>query len=184
MVLKEARDWHEVVQAIRAGNRERFREIILHFQDELRFVVAYHIRGDAERVDEVVHCAFVRAFRSLGRFDLGRSMGAWLKVIAQREAVDEVRRVCRSSRRAGERVQAELMRAREDQNPSPEALVTLRQCITHLAGTARELVRMRYFERMGFDAIARVLGRSAGSLRVAMLQVRRSLKTCVEKAEA
>jgi RNA polymerase sigma-70 factor (ECF subfamily) len=181
---KDDRHWDEVVRAVLAGDRERFREIVLQFQDELRFIVAFHIRSDADRVDEVVHCAFIRAFRSLPQFQTGRPLAVWLRVIAKREALDEVRRMCRSARQAAERVQAELMKAREDQEAVPEILSHLSHCIERLRDTSKDLVRMRYFEKKGFDEIARILDRTPGALRVAMLQVRRSLRLCMDRFQS
>jgi len=181
---KELRTWDETIEAILRGDRERFREIVLEFQDGLRFIVAYHIRGDAERIDEIVHCAFVAAFRDLERFELGRPLWPWLKAIARNEALKEVRRMRRSAQLAREMLQAELMEARAAQEPSPDHLTKLRRCLDSLKDSAREMVLLRYAEGKRCEAIAQALGRSAGAVRVAMLHIRRSLKLCLERPEA
>lgn len=178
------KNWDEVIQAIRAGDRERFREIVLHFQDELRFTVAYHLRGGAERIDEVVHCALVGAFRDLPRFELGRPLGPWLRSIARHEALKEVRRLRTAARRSRELLEAEVMQARAERESSPEMVAKLRRCLDKLKEGAREMVTLRYVEGKGCDLIAKALGRTAGAVRVAMLQIRRSLKLCMEKLDS
>jgi RNA polymerase sigma-70 factor (ECF subfamily) len=173
--------WDEVVEAVRAGDRDRFREIVSHFQDLLRFTVAFHIRSDAERIDEVVHLTFIKAFRSLNRFELGRPLEPWLKQIARHEAIREVKRMGREARRKTELIRLALAETRTEEEAPVEKLKKLRKCIEMLKGFARSLVRMHYFERKTLKAIAAAVGRSAGGLRVTMLRVRQELKACMER---
>jgi RNA polymerase sigma-70 factor (ECF subfamily) len=173
--------WDEVIEAVRAGDRDRFREIVSHFQDLLRFTVAFHIRGNAERIDEVVHMTFIKAFRSLGRFELGRPLEPWLKQIARHEAIREVKRMGREARRKTELIKVALAETRADDEAPIEKLKKLRECIGLLKGFARKLVDMHYFQRKTLKAIAAAVGRSAGGLRVTMLRVRQELKSCMEQ---
>ena len=178
------KNWDEVVQSIRGGDRERFREIVLHFQDELRFTVAYHLRAGAEQIDEVVHCAFVEAFRALPRFELGRPLGPWLRTIARHEALNEVRRLRRAAQRSRELLDVEVMEKRAERQANPERVAKLKRCMEKLKDTSREMIVLRYLEGKGCDWIAKTLGRTAGAVRVAMLQIRRTLKLCMEKPES
>jgi RNA polymerase sigma-70 factor (ECF subfamily) len=173
--------WDEVIEAVQAGERDRFREIVSHFQDLLRFTVAFHIRSDAERIDEVVHLTFIKAFRSLGRFELGRPLEPWLKQIARHEAIREVHRMGREARRKTELIRVALAETRTESEAPVEKLKKLRECIEMLKGFARKLVDLHYFQRKTLKAIAAAVGRSPGGLRVTMLRVRQELKTCMER---
>jgi RNA polymerase sigma-70 factor (ECF subfamily) len=179
---KDQAHWDEIIRAVRQGDRERFRDIVREFQEPLRFVVSYFVRGSAEQIEEVVHCAFVNAYHKLHEFQLGQPLAPWLKAIAKHCALKEIRRLRRTARLAGEVLQAELMKTREEAEPPFDDLAKLRRCIEKLKDDAREMVRLRYFEGKDFEAIADTLGRSAGALRVAMLQVRRLLKVCMERS--
>ena len=170
-----------MVRAVRVGDRDRFREIVSHFQDLLRFTVAFHIRSSAERIDEVVHLTFIKAFRSLGRFELGRPLEPWLKQIARHEAIREVKRMGREARRKMELIKVALAETRVEDEAPVEKLKKLRECIERLKGFARKLVEMHYFQRKTLKAIAAAVGRSAGGLRVTMLRVRQELKSCMEQ---
>lgn len=181
---KDSGYWDQAVREIRAGGRERFRDIVLEFQDSLRFTVGYHLRGDDERVEEILHCAFIRAFRNLESFELGQPLGPWLKAIARNEALNEVRRVRRAAGLAREVLHAELLKAREESDPPEELVERLRSCLGKLQESAREVVRLRYFQKLAFEEVARALGRSSGAIRVGLLQIRRSLRVCIERSQA
>ncbi|MBN1675800.1 MAG: sigma-70 family RNA polymerase sigma factor [Kiritimatiellae bacterium] len=180
MTEKDQTYWDAVVAAVQRGDVDRFREVVMEFQDSMRFAVAFHVRGNANLIDEIVHRAFIRAYRALDRFELGKPLGPWLKQIARNEALKEVRTLCRQARLKSQFLQAAVAEARTDLEPPVDQLARLRQCIDNLQLHARKMVRMRYFDKMSFDAMAETLGRTAGALRVAMLGIRRSLKTCVE----
>jgi len=173
--------WDEVVKSVLDGDIERFREIVSHFQYRLRFAVAYYVRSDAERIDEIVHCAFIRAFQSLDGFETGRPLGPWLKQIARNVARNEARKLCREARSKKEFIDAAITEAREPCTAPFDQLPALRHCLDALSGKVHRLVQMYYFEKKSFDDMGEILGRSAGALRVAMLKTRRRLRECVEK---
>jgi len=173
--------WDEVIAAVVAGDKDRFREIVYEFQGVVRFAVAFHVRGDPDLIDEVVQRTFIRAYSALERFKLGMPLAPWLKRIARNEALREVRTLSRRAKMKRELLQSAMAEACARREAPDAQLDQLRQCMTRLRDEARELVRMRYFERLSFDAIAAALGRTAGALRVAMLSIRRRLRVCIQR---
>ena len=180
MISKDQVYWDEVVGAVLAGDVDRYREIVLQYQDQMRFAVAFYFRGNGDRVEEIVHLAFIKAFQALNRFEKGRPLAPWLIRIVKNEAFREISRIDRESSRTKELIQATVAESRENAEPPFAQIETLRFCMGKLKDSARSLVKMRYFEKKSFLTIADEIDRSAKGLRVAMLRIRKELKVCIE----
>jgi RNA polymerase sigma-70 factor (ECF subfamily) len=177
----EQKKWDRTVRAVCSGDVDRFRAIIEGFQETLRFSIAFHIRNDADLIDEIVHRSFIRAFRGLHTFTPGKPLGPWLKQIAKHEALNEMRRIGREAKLKKDLIRCAIAEAREDREAPVEQLHLLRRCMELLREKSRNLVEMHYFKKMTMKAIGKAVNRSPGAIRAAMLSIRRILRTCIEK---
>ncbi|HEX3532250.1 MAG TPA: RNA polymerase sigma factor [Thermoanaerobaculia bacterium] len=80
-----------VVRLAQAGDAEAFRELVESHSAKL-FRLAWRITGDEATAEDVVQEAFLRAYRSLGRFDERAQFGTWLHRIAVNAALEIVRK--------------------------------------------------------------------------------------------
>ena len=55
----------------------------------------------------------------------------------------------------------------------------LQECLDQLKGRAREVVRMRYFDELTAEEIARRAGTNGGSVRVMLQRIREQLRACI-----
>ncbi len=172
-------NWDEVIEDIRSGDTDRYREIIERFQPLIRFVVSYYFRGRPDQTDEIVHITFLEAYRGLARFETGRPLEAWLKGIARRQSMRALRALARENAASENLIQLELARTRENTDPPLECAERLSACMDRLKSFARELVELHYFQRVSLKSIATRLSRSAESLRVTMLRIRTQLRACL-----
>ena len=83
-------DAHLICQA-QAGDATAFAELVRHYEPRLR-ALAYRLLEDRDLTDDVLQDAFVRAFKSLGRFRGDSSLGTWLYRITYNACIDELRR--------------------------------------------------------------------------------------------
>jgi RNA polymerase sigma-70 factor (ECF subfamily) len=60
------RDDREIIEDVRGGNVNAFEELIVRYEDWVFSIVRDHIPTD--RVGEVAHDVFCRAYRSIGNF--------------------------------------------------------------------------------------------------------------------
>src|SRR5215203_3080861 len=81
----------EVVERARTGDAEAFRELVESYSPKL-FRLAYRITGDEQTAEDAVQETFLRAYRSLGRFDARSQFGTWLHRIAVNTALELVRK--------------------------------------------------------------------------------------------
>ena len=75
----------------------------------------------------------------------------------------------------------DLLGADESPCPDEERLhAALDKCMGKLNANQRELIKERYTPGLSVEQYAATSGRSAGSLRIALLRIRESLRRCVE----
>ncbi|MFH0963421.1 MAG: sigma-70 family RNA polymerase sigma factor [Planctomycetota bacterium] len=116
------KDEKALVRRVRAGDEEACREFFERFRG-LAYAIAMGIVGrDADAMD-VVQEAFLKAFRSIGRFEGRSSLGTWFRRIVTNAGLDALR-----ARRGKEMFEAseelETMvppRSRNERSPDDEA---------------------------------------------------------------
>ena len=164
--------------AAQAGNRTAY-EKLLH--DCIPFIKRV-ARGQGIRpefIDDVVQETLLTVHRARQTYDPNRSFTAWLRIIAQRRAVDELRR---GSRTATREIYAPLAyENHSDPSGDPEEAASqidhaevLNSAIDQLSARQREAVEHLALRSQSLAQTAAVTGRSTGSLRV---QWHRALKT-------
>lgn len=97
-----------LVERARAGDREAFEELVRRHADQL-YAVVLRFSADADTAQEATQEAFLRAWRSIGRFEGRSQFFTWLYRIAINEA----------KRQAERRPAAEVVSL--DDEPVPEA---------------------------------------------------------------
>lgn len=158
-----------------AGDRRAFGELVERYQDRVyRFaLVRVRSRDDAADVAQETLC---RAWRSIRRFDPSRRFSTWVLAIAHHEAIGVVRRRARAARDAERERQVRAANERVEPAELPDAWGVARRV---LDDRAFELVWLRYAEDRTPAEIARVVGRSAVSVRVALHRARSRLESAL-----
>lgn len=85
MVQPEGAD-DDLVQRVVAGETERFEDLMLHHRDHVKRIVGGHIPPD--RVAEVAHEVFVKAYIGLRTYRFQEPFPHWLATIAVRTCYD------------------------------------------------------------------------------------------------
>jgi len=134
-------------------------------------------RVPADRIDDVVQETLLTVHRARHTFDPTRSFTAWLHIIAERRAVDLLRR---TAKYGGRELHAPLAyenhpdACETDRQTKAEAPPGLREAIASLPRRQREAVRHLVLEDRSLAQTAMVTGRSTGALKV---NLHRALKT-------
>jgi RNA polymerase sigma-70 factor (ECF subfamily) len=83
-----------VLAAAAAGDDEAFLAVLRHYDRRLR-IVAYHVLGSRQAMDDVLQEVSLRVYRSLGGFRGDSSLGTWLCRITYRASCDALARSSR-----------------------------------------------------------------------------------------
>jgi len=180
------------VARARAGDTEAFRLLVERHSHAL-FRLACRMTGNEHDAEEVVQEAFLKAYRSLDRFEDRAQVGSWLYRIAANCAFD----LLRTRRRRGE--QATVDEDEEEDGPrempstapGPERLALSGEVRRRVdAALARMSLRersafvLRHFEGFSIEEIGRALEMDASATKQsvfrAVRKVRRVLGPVVE----
>jgi RNA polymerase sigma factor (sigma-70 family) len=172
-----------VVARARRGDREAFDSLVRGYE-ELAFRAAYLIVRDEAEAQDVAQEAFVRAHRSLGRFDEGRAFRPWLLRIVTNLALNSVR----SARRRDAAVERYERRAGTGSAPSPEREVEHAEeaervwhAVATLGRDDQQVLYLRYFLEASEEETAAALGRPAGTVKSRLHRALRRLRDVIEE---
>jgi RNA polymerase sigma-70 factor (ECF subfamily) len=154
-----------VVRA-REGDRAAFEEIFhLRFETLRRYVGS--IIRDPDRTQDAMADTFVDAWRDLPKLRDPERFDRWLRRIANRRAIDELRK-----HRPAATLDAAGELADERRDASPEAMAEVaaetelvRGALGELPAAQREVVTLRYLHDLSYERIARQMGRSNDAVR-------------------
>ena len=172
----------ELVERAKRGDVGAYEELVRMHQN-LAARTAYVIAGQAADAQDAVQEAFVKAYRSLGRFREGASFRPWLLRIVANEAI--------SRRRSARRQAALALRAAEgrlqgDAVPSPEGAALEQErhrevvaAVARLRPEDRLVIAYRYWFDLSEAEMAEALGCARGTVKSrlsrALVKLRESL---------
>ena len=165
--------------AAQAGDRAAY-EALLRDCVGVIASVARRQRVPPDRIDDVVQDTLLTVHRARQTYDPTRSFTAWLTVIAERRAIDLLRK---TGRQALREVHAPIAYARHaDESvatPDPGGDARLGKAVADLPERQREAVQHLVLQERSLAEAAAATGRSAGSLKVNLHRALKSLRARV-----
>lgn len=173
----------KVVEQVLAGEIDAFAEIVRMYQQSVWQIMAYALR-DRDATEDLVQQVFVAAYRALDTYETGRDLGKWINAIARNTVRQEIRRRVRESKRL--KYYEEQVLALTDDGGETEARreamkTAMESCRELLSLHSAEAFRLRYDLAMGFEEVARQMGRTVEATRMLLSRVRENLRLCVER---
>lgn len=162
-------------------DRTRFSELI---RDHHRPLLAYArvLAGHPDRARELVQDAFVAAWQTIGRFDVTRDFGSWLRGIIR----NKWREDCRKHRREVSMEEPELagledaVRAWSAGDGEAGLLERLAECRSKLPELLSQAVSAYYDENRDSEGAAALLGIPSSTIRKRLERAREALRLCLE----
>lgn len=176
-----------VLTAIRAGDVDAYAGLMTKYQGRVAGIVSGH--APRERVTELTHEVFVRAYRSLSGYRGDSPFGHWLAKVAVRTCHDfwraEYRRRERPESELSEECRAfaeevaalETSEAAEETVSRREAKELLAWAMDRLSPTDRMVVTLTHLEERPVAEAAELLGLSVPNVKVRAFRARRKLRT-------
>lgn len=168
-----------LVQQARQGDADAFRGLVERHGARV-FRLAWRITGDEALAEDAVQETFLRAWRSLHRFDARASFRTWLHRIAANTAIE----VMRKKRPETRLEEPEPVPSGE---PGPERAVlsqevqrTVRATLGELSPMERTAFVLRHFEGRPIAEICRHLGLRESAGKQAIFRAVRKLRRALE----
>ena len=175
----------ELVARARAGDRASFDQLVRE-NYTLVYNTAYRMLGDRGKAEDATQTAFVRAYKSLGRFRGGSAFSTWLYRIVSNVCLDTLRS------RKEDTVSLEIAHGDDDesqQRPLPDETAepgaqierAERQEIVHraigqLSEDHRVVLVLCDISGLAYDEIAEVLDMPIGTVKSRLNRARLALK--------
>jgi RNA polymerase sigma-70 factor (ECF subfamily) len=170
------RDEAFLLARARGGDLAAFEEIVRRYQRRVYGVALRIVRSHAA-ADDVAQEAFVRAWRSLDRFEIGRPFGPWVCRIAANLAVNHVRSPLAREDPLPEDREAAAAPASDPLGSllDAEAQEVLDRALGSLPAEQRAVFVLRTVEEMSYREIAEALGLSPGTVMSRLFRARERL---------
>jgi RNA polymerase sigma-70 factor (ECF subfamily) len=175
----------ELVRKIKGGDA-RFYEPLVRAYEPAGMRIALGMMGNADDARDALQEAFVKAWKSLPRFDVKRPFGPWFFQILRNHCRDLLRsRVSRSKLE----VEDEAIESRPtDAEAGPErgrergaARELLWRGLERIGPDHREIIVLKELEGFRYPEIAEILGIPEGTVASRLFHARKALKEALEE---
>lgn len=159
-------------------------KLMTEHQGNLRAFIVSLMPGSPD-VADVLQETNAALWQKRAKFTPDTNFTAWAFQIARYEVYRQRDRTKRLGRVGfSDKIMEMLAEMEPPEEPENELLAALDGCLGKLTETQRELVFERYTPGHSLEQHAERTGRSAGSMRIALMRIREMLKSCVEKTLA
>ncbi len=168
------------------GDTSALAELVRRYENDiLRFCL--HYLREVERSKEMAQETFLRVYVARERFDATRNFRPWLLRIARNLCLSELKR---KKAVQMESLEAYVSTARDmsgvlaptaEDGPDVQLMVAerreqLARALDSLDAEAREIVVLRFFERMSAREISNIVGGTEGAIRTRVHRILRKLR--------
>jgi RNA polymerase sigma-70 factor (ECF subfamily) len=164
------------------GNSANFRKIVEKYQNTIyrlcRSYLSHH-----EEAEDATQEIFLRAYKSLHRFDLEKRFLNWLYTIAINHLKSRYKRILRFKDKK-ERFQQEPLSnpdTPETLSEDRETVEEMQRMVEVLPNNLKEIVILYYYEEMGVNQIAEVLDISRENVKSRLFRARKKIRENLEK---
>ena len=168
----------ELVKAVLDGEKQMFAELVKRYEKPVR-AAALNVLGDFHSANDISQDTFVRAYEKLASLRKTRAFGPWLMKIAHRCSIESARK---NSRAANLEINSTAM----IENPNgrlDEENQWLLAAVMKLPKVEKQVVMLHYFDQNGVRDVAKIVGRSVGTVTKQLSRARIRLRKILERSE-
>lgn len=174
-----------VIRDCLAGNSERYGILVDRYSARV-INLAYMMLGDRHQAEDIAQEAFVRAYRSLPRFQRRAKFSSWLYQITLNLCKDYLKAKSRHAKRIDDEHLESLDDDPRDQAPrviqEEELSEKMREAIKELPYVYREAFVLRHLQNLDYEEVASITGVPAHTVRVRAYRAREIIREKISPA--
>jgi len=146
-------------------------------------VAAYLASGirDRQHCEDVIQETALAIAEAFDQYDHAKPFLPWAMGVARNKLLQYYRKHNRDRLVFDEALMSQIGERFEQQGDMTKPRqVALSACLEKLAGQAREMIKLRYVQDLGYDQIAERVGRSRAGVANNLLRSRKALADCIE----
>jgi RNA polymerase sigma-70 factor (ECF subfamily) len=166
------------------GDQQAFAQLVARYQRQV-YNLAYRMLKNAEDAEDAAQEAFLRAYRALPSFELGRKFSSWLLSIASNLCIDLLRRR-RYAWLSLEDVSFRLASSVEEPDGAmlrQEQADQVQSFLGCLPEKYRLVVILRYWHDLSYKEIAETTGLSLNTVKTRLHRARKMLAEAMTEEE-
>lgn len=176
-------DERSLVIRAQARDRDAFGVLVSRYLDRI-YRVAYGVVRNHDEASDIAQETFMRAYRTIDRFDPSRPLFPWLYQIARNLGINRIQRV---RRREVSLPDFDALQAR-DQTPEQELVreseaERVREAIATLPEPQKEIIELCHFQECSYQEMADILGIPIGTVMSRLYHARKRLQKVLETEE-
>lgn len=159
--------------------RDRFMELFLRSQDDLRAFIGAMVRDPHARAD-VFQDVALTLWKQIDAYDPARSFGAWARGVAAKKVLQLRDRSARSPVIFSPEAVAAILDAYDrTERDGADRATALRDCLGRLPDRSRQLLAWRYEDGLPGDELARRAGATLDAVYQSLSRLRARLEDCI-----
>lgn len=176
----------QLMEALDAGDDQALAEIVERYQNDI-FRFCLHYLKNVELAKEMAQETFLRIYTARARFEVSRKFKPWMLCIARNLCLNELKRrkmvqmeTLEDYASSAREESGEILRTSED---SPyELLLTqerhryLLEVLDQLPEESREIVVLRYFQKLSAREIADIVDSTEGAVRTRLHRILKQMR--------
>ena len=179
---KALKDFKLIDQAVEEGDEQAYAMLMDRYKKPVYHMILKMVRNVDDAEDLTIE-AFAKAFKNLHKFKKDFTFSTWLFRIATNNAIDFIRKKRLNTMSLntsftddnGEAVSIDVKD--NNLNPQEEAIKTqkielIQMFVTKLPAKYQRLVRLRYFQELSYDEIAKELDAPLGTVKAQLHRAR------------
>lgn len=183
-------DDRELVRLAQKGTASAFEELVRRHQQRIMAVVGGILRR-REDIEDVAQQVFLKAYVSIGRFDMRSAFSTWLYKIAVNECWDYLRKKkvrplsyeADLSEEQARHVEQFVSSSGETDNPSERAELReiVERLLSELSEEDRTMLVLKESQGFAVEEIGGMLGLNVNTVKVRLFRARRKLANAYRK---
>ena len=149
-----------------AGDARAFEQLFARLGPRVH---AFFLRSfrDSSVADDLLQVTFMKVHKARDQYDQGLRVAPWVFTVAARVRLDELRKRLRLPEDADEEALARAdAQAFRDPPPDADLVDAVRAALEKLPESQRTVIHLHRYEGMTFPEIAKVLGTTAGAIKL------------------
>jgi RNA polymerase sigma-70 factor (ECF subfamily) len=178
------------MQAVAEGAQEALGELVVRYQNDLLRFCMHSVR-DVELAKELTQETFIRVYAARHRFDAQRSFKPWVLCIARNLCLNAIKRkraipmdsleaYASSARADGAPLAERASDGPDEMLHAKERAQLVSEALDDLDAQAREIVVLRFFEKLPARDIAAVVDSTEGAVRTRLHRILKGMRAKME----
>lgn len=177
--VAEATALIEKIKLAKGGDQHAFRYLLEFFWNDVYGFMLQRTQNENEAEDLTIRC-FGKAFEKIMTYNEAYGFKTWLTTIAKNLHIDQLRK--KSNTNITTEASQEVAQKIADSAPSPEddlirkqRLETLLNTIKNLKPRYREVIQLKYLQKLSIKQMAEKLNSSESTVKVKLMRARKLL---------